>query len=96
MENSINNNKKNYISSKDDTDEEHVIHSKGDNIEIMIQEKAEEVIKKLFDSLIKKYQIGLEKSMKVSDFIFDCVHLLFFKCRKINFKQGGSYIDSPD
>ena len=34
--------------------------------------------------------------MKVSDFIFDCVHLLFFKCREKNFKQGGSYIDSPD
>ena len=96
MENSINNNKKNYISSKDDTDEEHVIHSKGDNIEIMIDDKAEEVIKKLFDSLSKKYQIGLEKSMRVSDFIFDCVHLLFFKSRKRNFKQGGSYIDSPD
>ena len=61
----------------------------------MIDDKAEEVIKKLFDSLIKKYQIGLEKSVKVSDFIYDCVHLLFFKCHKINFKQGGSYIDSP-
>ena len=30
------------------------------------------------------------------DFIFDSVQLLYYKCHKINFKLGGSYIDSPD
>ena len=34
--------------------------------------------------------------MRVSDFIFDCVHLLYYKCDEISFNQGGSYIDSPD
>ena len=34
--------------------------------------------------------------MKGQDFIFDCVHLLYYQCHKINFKRGGSYIDSPD
>ena len=34
--------------------------------------------------------------MRGSDFIFDCTHLLYCKCHKINFKRGGSYIDSPD
>ena len=34
--------------------------------------------------------------MKGSDFIFDCVHLLCYKCCKINFKHGRSYIDSLD
>ena len=34
--------------------------------------------------------------MRGSDFIFDCAHLLYCKCHKINFKRGGSYIDSPD
>ena len=29
-----------------------------------------------------------------SDFIFDCVHLLYYKCHKINPNRGGSYIDS--
>ena len=43
-----------------------------------------------------RYQIGLETSMTCSDFIFDCVHLLYFKYHEINFKWGGSYIDSPD
>ena len=34
--------------------------------------------------------------MRGSHFIFDCVHLLYYKRHKINFKRGGSYIDSPD
>ena len=29
-----------------------------------------------------------------SDFIFDSVQLMYYKCH--NFKHGGSYIDSPD
>ena len=51
--NSINN-AVNFISSKDDDDEEHVMHSKSDNIEIMINDEANEVTKELFDSLKKK------------------------------------------
>ena len=34
--------------------------------------------------------------MRGSDFIFDGVNLLYYKCHKINFKRGGSYIESPD
>ena len=34
--------------------------------------------------------------MRGSDFIFDGVNLLYYKCHKINFKYGASYIDSPD
>ena len=34
--------------------------------------------------------------MKGSDFIFDCVNLLHYKCHKINLKRCGLYIDSPD
>ena len=40
----------NSISSKDN-DEERAIHSKIDNIEIMINDEADEVVKKLFKSL---------------------------------------------
>ena len=28
--------------------------------------------------------------------VFDCVHLLYFKCHKINPNEGGSCINSPD
>ena len=53
-------------------DEECVTHSKSDNIEIMINYKTDEVIEELFQSLLSRYQTGLETSG--SDFIFDCVH----------------------
>ena len=62
----------------------------------MIHDKADEVIEELFQSLISRYQIGLESSMRGTDLIFDCDHLLHYKCHKINFKRGVSYIDSPD
>ena len=42
----------NFISSKDNG-KERVMHSKRDYIEIMINDKANEVIKEIFDSLIK-------------------------------------------
>ena len=53
-----------------------------------------EVIEDLFQSLLSRYQIELEISMKGSDLTFDFVYLLFYKCHKINFKRGGSYVDS--
>ena len=71
------------------------MHSKSDNIEIMINDEADEVIKELFDSVKNRYQNNLE-SMKGSEFAFDYVHLLYYKCHKINPNRGGSYIDSPD
>ena len=50
----------------------------------------------LFESRLKRYQIGLETSMKRSNFIFDCVNLLYYKCHKVNLNCGGPYIDSCD
>ena len=54
------------------------MHSKSNYIEIMINDKADEVIEELFQSLLSRYRIGLETSMKGSDFIFDCVHLIYY------------------
>ena len=65
----------NFISSKD-SNETRAMHTKTDNIEIRIGNKTDEIIKKLFESLFYKYQKGLEKSMKGSEFIFDSVDLL--------------------
>ena len=44
------------------------MHSKGDNTEVMINDKADEVIKELFKSLENRYQNNLEKSMKDGEF----------------------------
>ena len=43
-----------------DNDEERVMHSKSDNIEIMINDEADEVNKELFQLLLPWYQTGLE------------------------------------
>ena len=48
------------------------MHSKSDNIEIMINDEAGKVIKELFSSLKNRYQNNLE-SMKGSDFFFEYV-----------------------
>ena len=52
----------------------------------MIIDKANEVTEEHFQSLLSRYQIGLGTSMRGTDFIFDCVHLLYYKYYKINFK----------
>ena len=69
--------------------------SKSDNIEIVISDEADKVITELFDSLKNRYQNNLQL-MKGSEFVFDHVHLLYYKGHKINPNHGGSYIDSPD
>ena len=50
----------------------------------MIYDKTHDVIKELFELLLSGYQVGLKTSIKDSDFIFDCVYLLYYKYYKIN------------
>ena len=71
------------------------MHSKSDNIEIMINDKSVEVIEELLKSRCNRYQNNLDKSMKVKVFAFDYDHLLYYKCQKINPNCGGLYTDSP-
>ena len=59
------------------------MHSKSDNIEIRTNDEADEVVKELFDSLKSRYQDDLE-SMRGSEFFFNYVELLHYKCHKIN------------
>ena len=70
------------------------MHSKSDNREIIINDGADEVSKELSNSIKNRYQNNLE-SMKVSEYAFNYVHLLYYKCHKINVNDGGLYIDSP-
>ena len=64
----------NFISSIDN-DEKCVMHSKSDNIEIMINGEVDEVIKKVFDLLKNRNQNNLEL-IKSSEFVFNYVYLL--------------------
>ena len=52
-------------------------------MQTMINDEADEVIKEPFDSLKNRYQNNLE-SMKDSEFVFDYVHLIYYKCDKID------------
>ena len=83
----------NFISTIDN-DEERVMHSQSDNKEIMMNDEADEIIE-FFKSLKKRYENNLEL-MKGSEFVFNYVHLLYYKCHIINPNCQGSYIDSPD
>ena len=52
----------------------------------MIYDNTNEVVDKLFESLLSRYQIGLETLMRRNDFTFDSIQFLYYKCHKINFK----------
>ena len=65
----------NFISSKD-SDETRTMHTKSNNVEIMVDSEIDEIIKDLFESFLQKYQEGLEESMKGSEFVYDSVDVL--------------------
>ena len=70
--------------------------TKSNNIEIMIVNETDEIIKEPFESLLQKYKEVLEETVRGSDFVIDSINLLHYNLHKINLKRGGSYIDSPD
>ena len=70
------------------------MHSNSSKLEFMLYDNANKVVGELFEPLVSRYQSGLETSIRGSGFIFDSVQLLDYKCHKINFKRGESYIDS--
>ena len=72
------------------------MHSTSGNIKFTSYNDANEVVNEVFESLRSRYQGNLETSMRGSDFIFDSVQLMYYKCHKVNFRRGDSYIDSPD
>ena len=72
------------------------MHTKSDNTEFMTDSDTNEVIEELFKSFLQRYQEGLQKKMRDSEFEFDGVNLLYYDFNKIRLNRGGSYIDSPD
>ena len=64
-------------------------------IEIIMGSETDEIIEELFESLLQKYQKGLEESMKGSEFIFDSLDVLNYDLHQISLNRDVSYIDSP-
>ena len=84
-----------FISLKPSSDETRIMHTRSDNIEIMIGDDNDDIIEELFKSFIQKYEENLQNKMRGSDFEFDGVNFLCYDFNEINLNRGGSYIDSP-
>ena len=63
-----------FIPSKG-VDDERVMYSTSNNTEFMTSDSTNDVVDELFESLLSRYQIGVETSMRRSKFIFDSVQL---------------------
>ena len=85
----------NFISLKPGSDETRIMHTRRDNIEIMIGKDNDEIIEDLFKSFLQKYEENLQNKMRGSDFEFDGFNVLYYDVNKISLNRGGSYIDSP-
>ena len=79
---------RNFIESRD-------MYSKYNNIEIMMGANTNEIIRNLFNSLLRRYQGGLQDSMRGSELVFDYVESLNYFFHKVDLKRSGSYIETP-
>ena len=83
------------ISPPKDSKETCSVHTKSNNIEIMIGNKTDEITEGLFETLLSKYQKGLEESMGHRQLSFDSVDLVQCKCLIIRLNRSRSHIGSP-
>ena len=72
------------------------MHTRSDNIEIMISDDNDDIVEELFRSFLQKCEENLQNKMRGSDFEFDVVNFLYYDFNKISLNRGGSYIDSPE
>ena len=84
----------NFVSSKD-SNEVQTMYTKSDNADVLIGNTTDDIIKELFESTLKRYQSGLEESMRGSEFVYDCVNELFYRLHKFDLNRRKSYINSP-
>ena len=80
----------NSISSKD-SNEIRTMCTKSNNIEFPMGNETDEVIE---ESLLQKYQEGLEEKMRGNEFVFDSIRLFYYNLHEINLNRSESYIDS--
>ena len=71
------------------------MHTKSNNVKIMMGSETDEIIEDLFESFLQKYQEGLEESVGGSGFAYDSVDALYYNLNKVSLSRGGSYVDSP-
>ena len=60
------------------SEETRTMHTKSNNVEIMIGSETERIVEGLFKSFLQKYQEGVEESMRGSEFVYDSVDALHY------------------
>ena len=56
-----------------------------------------DIIEELHESILQKYQKGLEESMRGSEFVTNSIDLLYYHLQRISLnRKGPSHIDSPE
>ena len=90
----------NFISQRPGPDETRVMHTRSVCEEFMSGSETEEIVEKLFRSLLQRYLFiflkdNLNEKMRGSDFIFNGVNNLFYDFNRVSISKGGSYIESP-
>ena len=65
-------------------------YSKSDSFEIMMGGNTNEIIRNLFNSILRRYQGGLQASMRGSEFAFDYVESLNYIFHKVDLKRSGT------
>ena len=85
----------NFISQRPGSDETRVMHTRSVCEEFMSGSETEEIVEKLFRSLLQRYQDNLQEKMRGSDFVFNGVNYLYYDFNRISISKGGSYIESP-
>ena len=85
----------NFVSLKPGSDETPIMYTRSDNIEIMFGDDNDDIIERLFELLLQKYEENLQNKMRGSEFEFDGVNFLHYDFNKTSINRGRSYIDSP-
>ena len=85
----------NFISQRPGSDETCAMHTRSVCEEFMSRSETEEIVEKLFRSLLQRYQDNLNEKMRGSDFICNGVNYLFYDFNRVSISKGGSYIESP-
>ena len=84
----------NFISFKD-SDQARTMHTKSNNVEIIVGGETNKIIEETFESLLQLYQKNSEESLRGSEFVYDSVDSLYYNLNGKSLSRGGSYIDSP-
>ena len=85
----------NCISAKNFEDTR-TIYTKSEPVEIFMGSDTNDVIDRLFNTTLKRFQQGIKASVEEIELNRESVGLLYYHFQKIYIRRAESYITSPD